>query len=63
MDAQHGGRDAASARRMVPGVLRHSLVDRAASAEGLAVPEVPPAGSSADRGGPQGRGGVAAGDK
>ena len=37
MDAQHGGRDAASARRMVPGLPGDSLVDRAATAKGLAL--------------------------
>jgi hypothetical protein len=35
----------------------HALVDGTASLEGLAVHEVPSAGSSADRGDPQGRGG------
>jgi hypothetical protein len=43
--AQHGRRDAASARRMVPGAPGHALVDRAASAEGLAMRDMPPAGS------------------
>ena len=40
--AQHGRRDAASARRMVPG----ALVDGAASAEELAMRDMPPTGPS-----------------
>ena len=37
VDAQHGGRDATSARCVLPRLPRHTLVDRAASAEGMAV--------------------------
>jgi hypothetical protein len=57
-DAQHGGRDAASARCVVPGVRWDALVDGTAGPEGLAVPHVPSAGSSAARGDPKGRGGT-----
>ena len=56
VDAQHGGRDATSARCVLPRLPRHTLVDRAASAEGMAVAI---RRASAGRGGPQGRGGVA----
>jgi hypothetical protein len=44
--AQHGRRDAASARRMVPGAPGDALVGRATRAEGLAVRNVPPARTS-----------------
>ena len=50
--------DAAYARRVVRPCHRHPLVDRAARAKGLAVRDVPSAGSPAGRGNPQGRGGM-----
>jgi hypothetical protein len=50
-DAQHGGRDAASAGHMVRDVLGDAVVDGAASAARL-VPHAPSAGSPAGRGNP-----------
>jgi hypothetical protein len=50
--AQQGRHNAASARRMVPGAPGDALVDRAVSAEGLAMLDMPPAGASAGRGNP-----------
>ena len=49
-DAQLGRCHAAVAGRVVPGLPRDALVDRAASLEGLAVPEVLSAQSPAARG-------------
>jgi hypothetical protein len=50
--AQHGRPDAASGRRMVSGVRADAVVDGAASAMQLAVPDVPSAGAPAGRGSP-----------
>jgi hypothetical protein len=49
-DAQHGRRDATSAWCVVPDVPGNPLVDRAATAEGLAMRDMPPARTSPGRG-------------
>jgi hypothetical protein len=50
--AQHGRPDAASVRRMVPGVRGDAVVDGAASVVQMAVPDMTSAGSPAVRGSP-----------
>jgi hypothetical protein len=45
------------ARRVVPGLSRDALVDRAVGLEGLAVPDMPSAAASDGGRDPQGRGG------
>jgi hypothetical protein len=58
-DAKHGGCDAATARRLVQGVPRDALVDRAPRTKGLAVSGLPSAGAPAGRRDQTGRGRIA----